>query len=1033
MKKFLLFALAFSIKTGLSAGVFTSVASGNYGTATTWTFTGTDADGIPDQDDDVTIAGGHTVTLQANANAKTLTINASGTLAMNTKQMLVWGNLTNNGTTSGAGTWQFRANGTYSGNGINNNGTIYFYSGYTIAAGVNVFKPGFIVVSNNCVVTNRGNITLTTSGVLNIYAGGKWINAAGSSLSVSDDVINNGTIDASAATNTFTYTTSGYTTVQGTNATYYNLNINSPSAATKTLVGTLNVRNNLTIGTNVTLNWASNNIKLGGSWTNNANTTCTNMGTITFDGSGTQTINRTATERFGGMTFANTGTVQLNRDVNCSGTVTLTSGTINPTTFFLHQKGASWLSNGGAFNTGVTGGVIFDGGINQTIGGTTGVTFGNLQINNPGFSVTCTTDQTGAGTTTLTAGIFSPGSVIFHQSGASWLANGGTINTGATGTISFNGSSAQTINGTVGAAFGNLEIASSSTVTLGRALDVDGSLSVLSGTLDISASLFDINIAGNFVHNGGTFTGRTGTVFFDGGAAQTISGSATTTFNNITSNNTLGGVSVTSIIIVNGLIQVNSRSFGTTGSGSVILTATGPTTYAKIGPLGAGASLVGTGWTIGAYIDGPATAYWQYLGSPVSGATLADWDNDNRFYMSGVGGNDGNACCPVFYSVRTYSPTTNSYTNVTSVTTTLLPARGYMVWMADNTTSLTAPLPYDTKGAPNQGTITRAVTAGGPGNGYNLVSNPYACPVDYSSVVTASGNLHPNFLILMENGSYATNSNGGVIAPNQGFMCIALSSGNIKFLETCKNTVTNPNILRNAYPENYLRITASNGINGLGGEAVVQISNDSHNGKDIASDMPFLPSPYDDATNIWTNDNDGEDLLLNALDGFQPALDIPLFVKAGTPGTQLLSFKGLNSFSAYSCAYLKDETTGEKINLKEHDTYSFEAAAAGEKHNFTLHFERDGNCPLNEQQIQQSLDASSQVFTNNGNILAKFGFEESSDVVITVLDITGQEVVAPKSYTVSNETIAIGNPGTHGIYLVRIAKGKEISTKKIYY
>src|ERR1041384_103071 len=106
--------------------------------------------------------------------------------------------------------------------------------------------------------------------------------------------------------------------------------------------------------------------------------------------------------------------------------------------------------------------------------------------------------------------------------------------------------------------------------------------------------------------------------------------------------------------------------------------------------------------------------------------------------------------------------------------------------------------------------------------------------------------LHPNFLILMENGSYATNPNGGTIAPNQGFMAIALSSGNIKFLESCKNTAANPNIIRTAYPENYLRITAGNGLNGLGGEAVVQISNDSHNGRDIASDMPFLPSPYDD-------------------------------------------------------------------------------------------------------------------------------------------------------------------------------------------
>lgn len=1033
MKKYLLFLILLGFSSSTKAATFTSVVvTGNYSSPSSWSVSGFDADSIPDNSDDVIISTGNTIKLIGASNAKTLTINPGGTFNLNGTSMLVWGNLTNNGSTTGSGSWQLRATGTYTGNNLPNNGYIYFFSNYTIAPGVSIFKPGQIVISNNRTVTNNGSINLTTN-TLNIYPGAKWINAAGSSLSVATSCINNGTIDASAASNTFTYNTFYSTVITGTNATYYNLNINTTSANTKTLSGNLVVRNNLKIGPNVTFDWGNNNITLSGDWINNANITCLNMGTLTLNGSGTQTISRTNNERFGAITFSGTGTIQLNTNIVCSGTATLTSGTLNPSTFFFHQRGASWLSNGSSINTGVTGGIIFDGGINQTIGGTAGLTFGNLEIKNAGFSVTCTTDHTGAGTTTLTAGTFSPGSGTFHQSGASWLANGGTIDNAATGTISFNGTSAQTIGGTTGAAFGNLEIASSSTVTLDLALDVNGSLSLLSGTLDVSASLFDINLAGNFVHNGGTFTGRTGTFICDGSSAQSLSGSSTTTFNNITSNNSLGGVSVTGIIIINGILQVNDRSFGTSGFGSIILTATGATTYAKIGPLGASASLVGTAWTIGSYIDGPATAYWQYLGSPVNGSTLADWDNDNRFYMSGVGGNDGNACCPVFHSVRTYSPVTNTYSDVTSVSTTLTAAKGYMVWMADNLNSLTAPLPYDTKGTPNQGTITFPVTAGGPGNGYNLVSNPYACPVDYASVVATSGNLHPNFLILLETGSYTTNPNGGTIAPNQGFMSIALSSGVIKFLESAKTTSANPNIIRSAYPENYLRINVSNGINGLGGEAVVQISNDSHNGKDLAMDMPFLASPYDAASNIWTTDNDGEDLLLNALDGFQPTLNVPLFVNSGTPGTQLISFKGLNSFSAYSCAYLEDLATGERINLKDHDTYSFEATAAGEKHSFNLHFERDGNCPLDEQQITQSLDASSQVFTNNGNILVKFGFEENTDVVVTVLDITGKEVVAPKSYTVSNETIATGNPDAHGIYLVRIAKGDEISTKKIYY
>jgi hypothetical protein len=1032
MKKILTILFSFTICLGLNAAVFTSIASGNYTASSTWSFVGSDADGIPDNNDDVTIASPHTVTIIATSDCKSLVINAGGKINLNSQVFRVYGSLTNNGTSVGAGQWQFRAIGTYSGNPINNNGSIYFYNNYTIAPGVVLNKGGVIIVGAGVTVVNNGNITLTLSGNLHIYPYAVWKNNPGSSVNVSGNVINAGTLDCSAASNNFVYSTNATTSVEGTNATYYNLILNATSANTKTLTANITVLHNLTINSFVKLDWGAKNIALGGNWTNNADINTINIGTITFNGSGIQNITRSTIESFKGMTFSGTGTVNLMTDINARATTTLTSGTLDPNTFTFHQKGASWLNNGGSINTLATGKVIFDGGISQTIGGSATCTFGNFEINNPGFTVSLSNDAVGAGTSTLTAGIFDPASFIWHQQGATWSANGGTINTGASGEIIFDGAIAQSIGGSVGATFGKLEISSSNTVTLARVLNVAGIFTLTSGTLDVSASNFAVNLSGNFVHNGGIFTFGTGTVTANGTSLQTFSGVAATGFYNLTSNNTLGGVTVTRSIVINNILQVNSSSFGTSGSGSIILTANGATTYARIGTLGAGASLFGTNWTIRSYINGPATAYWQYLGPPVSGTTLADWDNDYRFYMSGVGGNDGNACCPVFYSVRTYNTPTNTYTNITSVSTALVPCRGYMVWMADNLNSLTAPLPFDTKGTPNQGTVVRAVTAGGAGAGYNLVSNPYACPINYASVVASSGILNPNFLILQENGSYVTNPNGGVIAPAQGFMCIATANGNMKVLETAKNTAASPNIIRESAPQNSLTIISGNGTNGLGGSAVVQINSNAHNGYDADFDMPYLPSPYDDATNIWTTDNEGKDLLLNALDGTNDVLDIPLSVVSGTPGNQLLSFRGINSLESYSCAWIENLATGEKINLKDHDTYSFMANGAGEKHDFNIHLERTANCPLSEQNITASLDASSLVFVNNGNILVKFAFEEKTDVTIAVFDVAGKEVNAEKNVTVTNETIPLDNPGAHGIYLVRISKGTETVTRKIY-
>ncbi|MFH1022275.1 MAG: LamG-like jellyroll fold domain-containing protein [Planctomycetota bacterium] len=66
---------------------------------------------------------------------------------------------------------------------------------------------------------------------------------------------------------------------------------------------------------------------------------------------------------------------------------------------------------------------------------------------------------------------------------------------------------------------GNEPGVGSVTWTLAGALDVDGDLTLGSGTLDVSASNYGISVAGNWFNHGGLFTPRAGTVVFDGGAA----------------------------------------------------------------------------------------------------------------------------------------------------------------------------------------------------------------------------------------------------------------------------------------------------------------------------------------------------------------------------------------------------------------------------------------------------------------------------------------------------------------------------------
>jgi hypothetical protein len=71
-------------------------------------------------------------------------------------------------------------------------------------------------------------------------------------------------------------------------------------------------------------------------------------------------------------------------------------------------------------------------------------------------------------------------------------------------------------------AAGNHPETSIATTTLGAALDVNGDLTLNSGTLDVSTNSYAINLAGDFTRNGGVFTAQSGTVTFDGTATQTL-------------------------------------------------------------------------------------------------------------------------------------------------------------------------------------------------------------------------------------------------------------------------------------------------------------------------------------------------------------------------------------------------------------------------------------------------------------------------------------------------------------------------------
>jgi hypothetical protein len=234
-------------------------------------------------------------------------------------------------------------------------------------------------------------------------------------------------------------------------------------------------------------------------------------------------------------------------------------------------------------------------------------------------------------------------------------------------------------------------------------------------------------------------------------------------------------------------------------------------------------------------------------------------------------------------------------------------------------------------------------------------------------------------------------------------------------------------------PENQIKIKAGNDVNGLGEEVVIQLDQSGSETFDAYTDLPYIASPYESATHLWTSNSADDRFILNHTSSVEDHLMIPFTVVSSTIGVQSLTFKDLNSVTAYNCAWLEDTENGQRINLNMNDTYTFEESELGVEHKFVLHFERTNDCEQDLQRVDPSLEAQTSVYVNSGNVYAQFGFADESMVTISMYDMNGRAVMGETNMSVSNQTVPLTAPDAHGIYIVRIVKDGEAVSKKFYY
>jgi fibronectin-binding autotransporter adhesin len=474
------------------------------------------------------------------------------------------------GATLTPGTYLLTFNGDFINAGILTSGT----GGITIAGTVATQSiSGFITTGNVSMTKTSG--TAIISGA--VSAVNLTVNGTGGTLVLSGSNAFSGTRTLTAGTLVLSNTAA----------------LGAAGTALALIGGTLDLANdasvnayNITVGGSATITSDKATAASAGI-THTLGTLSIGAYTLTIAG-GSNVTSGTAGVTFGAITHTSAPTYTINNPAG-GGVTQLSLGAVTNSTFLTTFNGSGNVVQTGIFGNG-SGGVTYSGTgtltLNQanTFTGGTTLNSGTLKINNASalgtvagtFTIAGGTIDNSSGGTITTINYPLTLSSDFSFIGSNNLNLGsGTVTMNASHQITINANTL-TIGGTFSAGSYNLTIAGAGALSFGANVVTLNGLTISSGTLVSTSST--MSLSGNF-SNSGTFTANGGTVNLNGTATQTIGGSATTSFNGLTVNNSTGIVLGVNTIVAgtltftNGTITTNAYSLAVSSTGTVSRTS----------------------------------------------------------------------------------------------------------------------------------------------------------------------------------------------------------------------------------------------------------------------------------------------------------------------------------------------------------------------------------------------------------------------------------------------------------------------------
>lgn len=549
---------------------------------------------------------------------------------------------------------------------------------------------------------------------------------------------------------------------------------------------------------------------------------------------------------------------------------------------------------------------------------------------------------------------------------------------------------------------------SSSVNSQNLTIDPDATLTITSGGT--------LNIYGNFTNNG-AYT-SSGSTIFRGSSAQTSTGA--TTFYNLTVNNS-AGVSLNSATTINGVLTLTSGTLNSGGNLTVDLT-TGAIAGTGTGSISGN---ITTNKTI-------TSSRYHYISSPLSGRTVQDWADDLTINI----GQYAN-----LYTYNETNPDTvraTGWEGIKTLDDPLSEMKGFALFFnspttIDQTGSYTHNASYISPVLTNTISSNNGVTRPGS-DGWHLIGNPYPSALDWNAASgwTKTGLDNAVYFWDPANNRYASyvgvvGTNGGTqyIPSMQGFWVKVNTAGGTGSLAMNKNvrvTSTNPATWRLGSNANILRLKVNNGS--YSDETVVRFADDAEETFDSGADAYKMknegntPSLY---TMMGKDEYSINSLPLNFTDK-----TVPLKIEAGFTGTYTITAEELESFGSEDLIIFEDKLLGVKQDLKLNPIYTAEVNKADTAGRFYLNFKRS------EVNGLEDLKTSFvKIWSDQERINILFNHASSGQAVVSVSNITGQEVFSDYTMMIANQVVSLDSNYGTGIYLVKVIYNGTIYTEKV--